>query len=134
VILLECQLVSEKKNAGLPQMKLESRYMTIYVCWCVLQPDKTKNITILIYGIFSLSFTAQATATFQSRYQDIFPTKTCLQLKIREVRQKMMAQSAAQEAAALGGPGEGGDNSSQSAGDYENQSSNQEKDDSAEQS
>lgn len=26
-------------------------------------------------------------------HQDIFPTKSCLQLKIREVRQKMMAQS-----------------------------------------
>lgn len=38
---------------------------------------------------------AQATAGFQSKHQDIFPTKVCLQLKIREVRQKMMAQSAA---------------------------------------
>ena len=47
-------------------------------------------------------FTAQATAAFQSKYVDVFPTKSCLQLKIREVRQKMMAQSAAQEAASTG--------------------------------
>ena len=83
---------------------------------------------------FYFPYTAQATATFQARYQDIFPTKTCLQLKIREVRQKMMAQSAAQEAAALGGPGDMGDNSAQSAGDFESQSINQEKDDSIDQS
>lgn len=37
-----------------------------------------------------LPFTAQATAAFQARYSDIFPTKVCLQLKIREVRQKIM--------------------------------------------
>lgn len=33
---------------------------------------------------------AQATAAFQARYLDTFPTKVCLQLKIREVRQKIM--------------------------------------------
>lgn len=33
---------------------------------------------------------AQATAAFQARYSDTFPTKVCLQLKIREVRQKIM--------------------------------------------
>ncbi|XP_055958697.1 protein capicua homolog isoform X1 [Patella vulgata] len=44
------------------------------------------------YGLFP---TGQNTATFQSQHSDIFPNKTCLQLKIREVRQKMMAQSAA---------------------------------------
>lgn len=33
---------------------------------------------------------AQATAAFQARYADIFPSKVCLQLKIREVRQKIM--------------------------------------------
>lgn len=33
---------------------------------------------------------AQATAAFQARHLDTFPTKVCLQLKIREVRQKIM--------------------------------------------
>ena len=36
--------------------------------------------------------TAQATAVFQASHQDVFPTKICLQLKIREVRQKIMAE------------------------------------------
>ena len=31
------------------------------------------------------------TAAFQAKHQDIFPTKAMLQLKIREVRQKIMA-------------------------------------------
>lgn len=39
-------------------------------------------------------FTAQATAQFQHVHQEAFPTKNTLQLKIREVRQKLMAQSA----------------------------------------
>ncbi|XP_071844026.1 uncharacterized protein [Apostichopus japonicus] len=34
-----------------------------------------------------------ATAAFQSQHQDIFPNKQCLQLKIREVRQKIMQHS-----------------------------------------
>ena len=36
---------------------------------------------------------AQATSAFQAKYHEVFPTKVCLQLKIREVRQKMMAQT-----------------------------------------
>lgn len=36
---------------------------------------------------------AQATSAFQSQHSDLFPTKTTLQLKIREVRQKMMAST-----------------------------------------
>ena len=42
-------------------------------------------------------FAAQATSAFQAAHQDIFPTKACLQLKIREVRQKMMAQTTMDE-------------------------------------
>ena len=37
--------------------------------------------------------TDEATAVFLSQHSDIFPTRNCLQLKIREVRQKMMATS-----------------------------------------
>lgn len=36
---------------------------------------------------------AQATAAFQQRYRDVFSNKNTLQLKIREVRQKLMAQN-----------------------------------------
>lgn len=45
---------------------------------------------------------AQATAAFQTRYSDIFPTKVCLQLKIREVRQKIMQTAAPSDASVLG--------------------------------
>ncbi|KAJ8313334.1 hypothetical protein KUTeg_009120 [Tegillarca granosa] len=54
-----------------------------------------------------VSSLGQATAVFQAEHASIFPTKVCLQLKIREVRQKMMAQSAAVEKAA-GAPGPSG--------------------------
>lgn len=75
-------------------------------------------------GYIFFSFLAQATATFQAEHANIFPSKTCLQLKIREVRQKMMAQSAAVERAATGeevnqdstgsaNSNQGGDNSGQ---------------------
>ena len=38
-------------------------------------------------------FSAPATAAFQSKYQNIFPKKNLLQLKIREVRQRVMAET-----------------------------------------
>ncbi|XP_061803482.1 protein capicua homolog isoform X2 [Nerophis lumbriciformis] len=44
---------------------------------------------------------AQATAAFQTRYSDIFPTKVCLQLKIREVRQKIMQTATPSDASGL---------------------------------
>lgn len=47
----------------------------------------------ILWGLDHIShhlFPAQATAAFQARYADIFPSKVCLQLKIREVRQKIM--------------------------------------------
>ncbi|KAK3525249.1 hypothetical protein QTP86_024932, partial [Hemibagrus guttatus] len=48
---------------------------------------------------------AQATVAFQARYSDTFPTKVCLQLKIREVRQKIMqtATPGGSEATGMGG-------------------------------
>lgn len=44
----------------------------------------------------------QATAAFQAQHQDIFPSKQCLQLKIREVRQKIMQHSQEEEDEATG--------------------------------
>ena len=35
----------------------------------------------------------QATSAFQIKHSDVFPNKTSLQLKIREVRQKLKANS-----------------------------------------
>ena len=37
--------------------------------------------------------TASATSAFQAKHQTIFPNKNLLQLKIREVRQRMMAEA-----------------------------------------
>lgn len=61
--------------------------------------DQRRQLVMQLFDENGLFPSAQATASFQAKYQDIFPTKSCLQLKIREVRQKMMAQSAAVEAA-----------------------------------
>lgn len=49
-----------------------------------------------------LLLAAQATAAFQTRYSDIFPSKVCLQLKIREVRQKIMQTATPSDASILG--------------------------------
>jgi len=45
---------------------------------------------LVAFILLLFSSPAQATAAFQARYSDTFPTKLCLQLKIREVRQKIM--------------------------------------------
>lgn len=57
---------------------------------------------MLSFSFFISLFPAQATAAFQTRYSDIFPTKVCLQLKIREVRQKIMQTAAPSDATGLG--------------------------------
>lgn len=48
--------------------------------------------------------TTQATSTFQANHADIFPTKASLQLKIREVRQKLKANSTPMSANSLVSP------------------------------
>ena len=40
-----------------------------------------------------LNVFVKATAEFQSKHSQLFPNKVCLQLKIREVRQKLMASA-----------------------------------------
>ena len=53
--------------------------------------------------------TNQATSEFQLKHSEVFPNKLCLQLKIREVRQKMMAQNSAESpSAAVSGATDGG--------------------------
>lgn len=46
-----------------------------------------------LFQEYTLFPSSQATSTFQTQHKDIFPNKASLQLKIREVRQKLMAQS-----------------------------------------
>lgn len=58
--------------------------------WGALGRDLPAHLTLPSPPPTVLLSPAQATAAFQARYADIFPSKVCLQLKIREVRQKIM--------------------------------------------
>ncbi|XP_054717363.1 protein capicua homolog [Uloborus diversus] len=55
--------------------------------------DHRRHLVMQLLKEVGLFPTAQATAQFQHVHQEAFPTKNTLQLKIREVRQKLMAQS-----------------------------------------
>ncbi|XP_046874752.1 protein capicua homolog isoform X4 [Hypomesus transpacificus] len=65
--------------------------------------DQRRALVMQLFHEHGFFPSAQATAAFQARYSDTFPTKVCLQLKIREVRQKIM-QTATPGTADLGGP------------------------------
>ncbi|XP_029587563.1 protein capicua homolog isoform X2 [Salmo trutta] len=52
--------------------------------------DQRRALVMQLFHEHGFFPSAQATAAFQARYSDTFPTKLCLQLKIREVRQKIM--------------------------------------------
>ncbi|XP_026875281.2 protein capicua homolog isoform X3 [Electrophorus electricus] len=61
--------------------------------------DQRRALVMQLFQDHGFFPSAQATAAFQARYADIFPTKVCLQLKIREVRQKIMQTAAPSESA-----------------------------------
>ncbi|KAJ8389450.1 hypothetical protein AAFF_G00119880 [Aldrovandia affinis] len=65
--------------------------------------DQRRAFVMQLFQEHGFFPSAQATATFQARYSDIFPTKVCLQLKIREVRQKIMQTAAPSEMGGLDG-------------------------------
>ncbi|KAM9838646.1 protein capicua homolog [Aulostomus maculatus] len=52
--------------------------------------DQRRALVMQLFHEHGFFPSAQATAAFQAHYSDTFPTKVCLQLKIREVRQKIM--------------------------------------------
>ncbi|XP_015238908.1 PREDICTED: protein capicua homolog [Cyprinodon variegatus] len=52
--------------------------------------DQRRALVMQLFQEHGFFPSAQATAAFQARFPDTFPTKVCLQLKIREVRQKIM--------------------------------------------
>ncbi|XP_028984729.1 protein capicua homolog isoform X2 [Betta splendens] len=64
--------------------------------------DQRRALVMQLFQEQGFFPSAQATAAFQTRYSDIFPTKVCLQLKIREVRQKIMQTAAPSDAPGLG--------------------------------
>lgn len=55
--------------------------------------EQRRNLVMQLFQEHTLFPTAQATSNFQAQHTDIFPNKASLQLKIREVRQKLMAQN-----------------------------------------
>ncbi|XP_016123218.1 protein capicua homolog isoform X4 [Sinocyclocheilus grahami] len=61
--------------------------------------DQRRALVMQLFQEHGFFPSAQATAAFQARYSDIFPSKVCLQLKIREVRQKIMQTAAPSELA-----------------------------------
>ncbi|XP_025051209.1 protein capicua homolog [Alligator sinensis] len=68
--------------------------------------DQRRALVMQLFQDHGFFPSAQATAAFQARYADIFPTKVCLQLKIREVRQKIMqAATPAEQAPSTLEPG-----------------------------
>ncbi|XP_038580183.1 protein capicua homolog isoform X2 [Micropterus salmoides] len=67
--------------------------------------DQRRTLVMQLFQEHGFFPSAQATAAFQARYSDTFPTKVCLQLKIREVRQKIM-QTATPGTLELGGSAE----------------------------
>ncbi|XP_070552136.1 LOW QUALITY PROTEIN: protein capicua homolog [Ptychodera flava] len=59
--------------------------------------DQRRTLVLQLFEDHGYFPTGHATAAFQARFKEIFPTKTCLQLKIREVRQKIMQQQQQQQ-------------------------------------
>lgn len=55
--------------------------------------DHRRHLVMQLFQEHGLFPTNAATSSFQAKHAEVFPTKLCLQLKIREVRQKMMAAS-----------------------------------------
>ncbi|XP_074595422.1 putative transcription factor capicua [Brevipalpus obovatus] len=53
--------------------------------------DQRRRLVMQLFSVHGLWPSAQVTAAFQQRYNSVFPQKQTLQLKIREVRQKLMA-------------------------------------------
>ncbi|KAI1290131.1 Protein capicua -like protein [Halotydeus destructor] len=53
--------------------------------------DQRRHLVMQLFNEEGLFPTAPATASFQQKHSNIFPNKSTLQLKIREVRQKLMS-------------------------------------------
>uniref|UniRef100_A0AAQ5ZP56 Protein capicua homolog n=1 Tax=Amphiprion ocellaris TaxID=80972 RepID=A0AAQ5ZP56_AMPOC len=82
--------------------------------------DQRRALVMQLFQEQGFFPSAQATAAFQTRYSDIFPTKVCLQLKIREVRQKIMQTATPSDAPGLGAsdslPGPSGSQTGEGSG------------------
>lgn len=66
--------------------------------------EQRRHLVMQLFQEHGYFPSTQATSTFQAKHADIFPTKTSLQLKIREVRQKLKANSTPMSANSLVSP------------------------------
>ncbi|KAH1022985.1 hypothetical protein HUJ04_012281 [Dendroctonus ponderosae] len=55
--------------------------------------EQRRQLVMQLFKDHSIFPSSKATSMFQAEHSDIFPTRGTLQLKIREVRQKLMAQN-----------------------------------------
>ncbi|XP_033246002.1 putative transcription factor capicua isoform X11 [Drosophila miranda] len=55
--------------------------------------ETRRNLVMQLFAVHGNFPTAQATIAFQTKHIDVFPRKQDLQLKIREVRQKLLGQA-----------------------------------------
>ncbi|KPM07860.1 hypothetical protein NH340_JMT07556 [Sarcoptes scabiei] len=77
--------------------------------------DQRRQLVMKFFTEKGLFPTTQETNEFQRKHTDIFPNKNTLQLKIREVRQKLMSFNAVSESSALLGSSSSTPSSSLSA-------------------
>lgn len=64
--------------------------------------EERRQLVLQLFQEHGFFPSADATNAFQTLHSNIFPNKVCLQLKIREVRQKLMAKAGAEAAAEAG--------------------------------
>lgn len=76
--------------------------------------DQRRALVMQLFQEHGFFPSAQATAAFQARHSDTFPSKVCLQLKIREVRQKIMQTAGSSES--VGGVVSGSSDSASAPG------------------
>uniref|UniRef100_A0A8C1ACA8 Protein capicua homolog n=1 Tax=Cyprinus carpio carpio TaxID=630221 RepID=A0A8C1ACA8_CYPCA len=76
--------------------------------------DQRRALVMQLFQEHGFFPSAQATAAFQARHSDTFPSKVCLQLKIREVRQKIMQNAGSSES--VGGVAAGSSDSASTPG------------------
>lgn len=55
--------------------------------------EQRRSLVMQLFQEHGYFPSTQATSAFQTKHSDVFPSKTSLQLKIREVRQKLKASS-----------------------------------------
>ncbi|XP_059365047.1 protein capicua homolog [Carassius carassius] len=76
--------------------------------------DQRRALVMQLFQEHGFFPSAQATAAFQVSHSETFPSKVCLQLKIREVRQKIMQTAGSSET--MGGVASGNSDSASTPG------------------